>query len=159
MRASVRPYRLLLAVPVAALTLGGTVYQASNTVDPSYAGQSRLTLSSRTAIAASDGAKVNLAQQDKHGYYQFTNLTATLTAAGSPVDGEALTFTVGGVPACVATTDHAGVARCASGTRLPVDDFPAGTPTGYVVTFAGDGGLAGSSTAADFSKDTGAGNN
>lgn len=159
MRVSARPPRLLLAVPIAALTLGGTVYQASNTVDPSYAGQSQLTLSRPTAIAVGDGAKVNLAQQDEQGYYQFTNLTATLTTAGSPVDGEALTFTVGGVPACVATTDHAGVAHCASDARLPVGDFPAGAPTGYVVTFAGDGGLAGSSTAADFSKDTGAGNN
>ncbi len=70
---------------------------------------------------------------------------ATLTAGGAPVAGKLVVFTAGGNAVGSATTDADGVATLS--TVDGIQNFVAGTYTDAVVAaFAGDAGLAASST-------------
>ncbi|MGH3497100.1 MAG: hypothetical protein ACRDP1_06525 [Nocardioidaceae bacterium] len=147
---------LLLAIPVSVFVTAGTAYQASNTVDPSYAGTSHVAISVPTNLSATDKAKINVAQASgPQGYYHFTNLSAALTSNGTGVSNERVMFTVAGVVVCSATTNSTGSASCPSDVKVDTSEFPSGQPRAFTATFAGDGSLPPASSTAAFSKVTG----
>jgi uncharacterized repeat protein (TIGR03803 family) len=82
------------------------------------------------------------------GVYGGTaTLSATLTAAASPLSGRDVSFTVNGSPAGTATTDASGVAT-ASDVRL-VGLNPGTYPAAVTATFAGDEVYAPSTASTD----------
>jgi YVTN family beta-propeller protein len=60
-------------------------------------------------------------------------LTARLTAAGEPLEGETITFATDSTPLCAVTTDDQGEATCEVGAARAK-----GTGTCYTAAFAGD---------------------
>jgi hypothetical protein len=147
---------LVLLIPV------GVAHLAQNTVPVTYAGQTEVSIPSSvsTEIAAASNAKVNVAQDQD--YYQFTNLSATLSFDGGPIEGATMLFTVPGtgstaVPVCSDVTDKHGDATCSSDVRALVAKIGSTPPTQFTVSFAGLGVYGPVQVDQDFQKDTGNG--
>ncbi len=76
----------------------------------------------------------------------LVGLSAHLTAAGAPLAGKPVAFTVGASPICTGLTNAAGTANCA--TLLSVGQVRALLALGYQASFGGDGTYLPSSDAA-----------
>lgn len=134
----------------------GLAHLATNAVPVTYAGVANQPISMPTTLSL-EGAKVNVAQDD---YYQFTNLKATLSFNGNPVDGATVAFKVAGVPVCTQTTKNNGDAICPSSDQIDRSEFPDSVdPTTFeYVAVVTAGPLAGlQSLPAQLEKQTGAG--
>lgn len=71
-------------------------------------------------------------------------MSARLTGPDGPVADAELTFSIGGKPACTATTNASGVATCAAGSRL----LELVLNLGYTASYAGSAGDLGASARA-----------
>jgi len=76
-------------------------------------------------------------------YNDSANLDAVLTAGGSPVVGQLVTFTLG-TQSCTATTDATGLAACSIVVNQPAGTYP------LSATFAGSGAYEPSSVTGTF---------
>src|SRR5690348_1611025 len=108
-----RSRRFALAGLVVMLLPVGVAHLAENSVPVTYAGVAEQSITIPRVLVLQD-AKVNVAQPD---YYQFTNLKATLTSNGAPVEGTAVVFKVADVPVCTGITDKNGVVNCPSNDK------------------------------------------
>src|SRR5690242_6743301 len=98
----------------------GLAHLAENTVPVTNAGVTEQPVSIPSPLTLQD-AKVNVAQA---GYYQFTNLDATLFVDGSPVQGATVVFLVAGFPVCTGATNNKGLVNCASNDKPARSNFP-----------------------------------
>lgn len=150
LRVLLRGLLVLMVVPI------GVAHLAQNVQQPSSAGSAAVAMSTPTRLAATDNAKINVAQEDGHEYYQFTNLSASLTAGGTGVAGQEIRFVIQGVSVCSDVTDHRGIASCVGSTRAAVVDFTT-VPQQFTAVFGGHGPLQPASITMDFRKITGGG--
>jgi len=146
-RMRVRRRRALALVPIAPLVVVGSACLAANVVPVTYAGTTTVAVTVPTALTPGDDAKVDVAQEDKHDYFHFINVSAVLTTQGLPLVGQQVTFSAAGGTICVAMTDHSGRADCPSDTKVDADSFTE-TPTTFTASFVGHDGLATSTASA-----------
>src|SRR5207302_10336923 len=114
----------------------------------SYATDGNYNGSSGTKAHTVNQASTALAVANATGTFGGTvTLSATLTAAGSPVGGKSIAFTLNGNSVGSATTNASGVATLSNAS---LSGISGGTyPTGVGASFAGDSNyLASSSTGA-----------
>lgn len=133
---SSRSRRFALGGLVVMLLPVGLAHLAENAVPVTHAGVTETSVTIARSLTLQD-AKVNVAQQD---YYQFTNLKATLTFNGDPVEGATVVFKVADVPVCTGVTDKSGVANCPSNDKPARSEFPAGDPLSFTYVAVVSGG-------------------
>lgn len=80
---------------------------------------------------------MDVAQPD---YYQFTNLKATLTFDGAPVEGATVVFEVAGVPVCTDVTNNSGFVNCPSNDKPARSEFPDADPLTFTYVAVVSGG-------------------